>query len=372
MGAAVKRIVISGYYGFANSGDEAVLQSILLALREEGNRLGLRIEPVVLSADPQATEAMYGVRSVHRLKLTHIVKALRESDGLISGGGSLLQDVTGLGSIPYYTGIMTIARLFRKPVFIYAQGIGPVNRPFFYPWIRRIFSGSRYVSVRDRESASLLETMGVPRGNIRVVPDPVMGLPGGSFAGAPSSVREHPVVGVSVRFWNEDRSELEALAAALNDIRAQRKAEIRFLPFHLPHDTEASRYVMAKMNVSPEDPFVRVEENAAHPQEMLALVASCDLLIGMRLHSLIYAASQYVPMVGISYDPKIDRFLHRLDMSAAASTGSFSREAVVFAALRLLDNPEAWREEKRTLIEALKREAREPARQIALFLAKEG
>jgi polysaccharide pyruvyl transferase WcaK-like protein len=35
MGSKVKHIVISGYYGFGNSGDEALLHSILLALKQE-------------------------------------------------------------------------------------------------------------------------------------------------------------------------------------------------------------------------------------------------------------------------------------------------------------------------------------------------
>ena len=34
-----------------------------------------------------------------------------------------------------------------------------------------------------------------------------------------------------------------------------------------------------------------------------------DVLIGVRLHALIFAGVMGVPMIGISYDPKIDRFL---------------------------------------------------------------
>ena len=47
-----KKLVISGYYGFRNSGDEAVLKSILTALQEESQRSNVTIEPIVLSIDP--------------------------------------------------------------------------------------------------------------------------------------------------------------------------------------------------------------------------------------------------------------------------------------------------------------------------------
>ncbi len=46
------RLVLSGYYGFYNVGDEAILQSIIKALHEEDPTLEL----VVLSNDPTIQE----------------------------------------------------------------------------------------------------------------------------------------------------------------------------------------------------------------------------------------------------------------------------------------------------------------------------
>ncbi|WP_405031148.1 polysaccharide pyruvyl transferase family protein [Paenibacillus hexagrammi] len=186
-------------------------------------------------------------------------------------------------------------------------------------------------------------------------------------AGTSSHVR---TVGVSVRFWNQDRSELEALSRSLAQLLAARTdVRLRFLPFHLPSDKVASQYVIDRLGG---DHAGRVEtaRGVVHPQDMLAEVAGCDLLIGMRLHSLIYAASQYVPMVGISYDPKIDQFLHRLGMKAAASTASFDAGAFASEALRLLDGREQWAAEKRAAIEELKAQAQRPAQQIATFFQK--
>ncbi|TXK75079.1 polysaccharide pyruvyl transferase CsaB [Paenibacillus sp. N3.4] len=373
MGASVVKIALSGYYGFDNSGDEAVLQSILLALQEQGRAQGVQIEPIVLSANPQKTTEMYGVKAYHRMRPGPLLRALRESDGLISGGGSLLQDATSSKTIPYYLAVLKIAQWLGKPTFIYSQGIGPVNRRMFDGWIRSVFKRCAYVSVRDTESAALLEKMRLPLDRITVVPDPVMGLPlrgstgseGGAADTAPrgSLVR---TVGVSVRFWNEDRSELEALSRSLHLLLAARTdVRLRFLPFHLPSDEVASQFVIDRLG----DHGSRVEmvRGIAHPQDMLEQVAGCDLLIGMRLHSLIYAASQYVPMVGISYDPKIDQFLHRLGMKAAASTARFDAEALGAEAQRLLDGKEAWAVSVGPAIEELKAQAQLPAQHIISF-----
>jgi len=421
MDAPVRRLVLSGYYGFDNSGDEAVLQSILLALRQQGEEQGVRIEPIVLSGHPQRTAEMYGVEACPRMKPAAVLRALRGSDGLVSGGGSLLQDATSAKTIPYYLAVLKLAQWLGKPTFVYSQGIGPVNRRFFDGWIRAVFRRCRYISVRDTESADLLAAMRLPRERIAVVPDPVMGLPlraagpggvgpagaaaaapgetgaapearGGVSVGAASSAPPNiagavaaatparPVpaaaraggeswrtVGVSVRFWNRDRSELDALAQALEALlNARSDVRLRFLPFHLPSDEEASQYVIARLGG---DHQARVEltQGVVHPQDMLEQVAACDLLIGMRLHSLIYAASQYVPMVGISYDPKIDQFLHRLGMQAAASTDRFDAAACAAEAVRLLDGRKAWAAEQRAAIEALKAEAQRPAQHIAAF-----
>lgn len=388
-----QKLVISGYYGFRNSGDEAVLKSILTALEEESQRSNITIEPIVLSGDPESTTAMYGVRSVHRMKLKEVREALKESDGLISGGGSLLQDATGLKSIPYYLGVIKLAQWLKKPTFIYAQGIGPVNRKIFNPMIKSVFKACTYVSVRDEQSADYLRGLGLQWNQIHVVPDPVMGLPlpetnSKALAGATSadaanqanrvepSTGGHtklPVIGVSVRFWESDRKELTAIAAGLKKLCSKRAVHLRFLPFHLPVDEQASRFLMEMLgDVTSKGSEISITEDLTDPQLMLEEVSKCDLVIGMRLHSLIYAASQYVPPVGISYDPKIDQFLLRLDSEPAGNTDTLDGDKLAKTVVGLLDQRSQWLKEHEEGITQLKQEARVPAQQIINYLGRKG
>ncbi len=278
MGTSVKRIAISGYYGFNNSGDEAVLQSILLALQEQGERQGVTFVPVVLSVNPAETARTYGVEAVHRMKPMEVWQALRNADGLISGGGSLLQDETSPKTIPYYIAVIRLAQWMGKPVFIYSQGIGPVHRRLFFGWIRSAFQRSSFITVRDEESKALLGKMGISPSEVEVVPDPVMGLP---MRGQPTqtpSGETKPVIGVSVRFWNEDRSELRAVAESLQVVLEKSDAVIRFLPFHLPSDEKASLYVMEQMGEIYKERLSLARE-VTHPQDMLAEVAACQVLL---------------------------------------------------------------------------------------------
>ncbi|MGF7049076.1 polysaccharide pyruvyl transferase CsaB [Paenibacillus sp. DS2015] len=368
-------VVISGYYGFKNSGDEAVLQSILTALKVQGEQAGFKIDPVVLSIDPEWTSTTYGVQAVHRMKLGEVRQALKNSSGLISGGGSLLQDATSSKTIPYYLSVIKLAQWMKKPTFIYSQGVGPVNRGFFHPMIKSVFNKCEYISVRDSQSADLLQTMGIQGKAIQVVPDPVMGLQAvedrlTATQGEPYNTNGLPVIGISVRYWEKDRKELMAIADGLQLIMKKQAVHLRFLPFHLPSDVEASEFIMDRLgDVTLGGSSVSLCEDAIHPQDMLLEVSRCQLVIGMRLHCLIYAANAQVPLVGISYDPKINHFLKRLDMVPAGVTSTLVAEEVSTAIEQLLSHEETWRKKHELQIAQLKQEAQVPAKVIIEYMS---
>ncbi|TKH45607.1 polysaccharide pyruvyl transferase CsaB [Paenibacillus terrae] len=378
MVTTVQTIIISGYYGFRNSGDEAVLKSILTALEEESRQAGITVKPVVLSSDPDWTQKMYGVEAVPRMSLGEVRRAIKNSDGLISGGGSLLQDATSAKSIPYYLAILKLAQWAGKPTFVYAQGIGPVQRKIFYPMIRSVFQRCEYVSVRDEQSAALLDTMKLQRPVVEVVPDPVMGLPLPSNSEGLNRVAaegedELPIVGVSVRYWDKERRELTAIADGLKKLAAGRRVHLRFFPFHLPDDEQASRMVMDLLgDIRETGSRVSMCEQVIDPQQMLLEVSRCSLMIGMRLHSLIYAASHQVPPLGISYDPKIDHFLGRVGSQPVGTTEALNGQKLAAEAVRLLDQRSQWIESQGAAIALLKSEARLPAQHIVNYLCRKG
>ena len=117
------KAVISGYYGFDNCGDEAVLLAIIHCLK----KLKPDVRIVVLSGNPKKTRELYAVEAVNRWNPFSVAIELLSCRLLISGGGSLLQDVTSTKSLRYYLAIINIAALFKKRIMIYSQGLGPLN-----------------------------------------------------------------------------------------------------------------------------------------------------------------------------------------------------------------------------------------------------
>ncbi|HZG87369.1 polysaccharide pyruvyl transferase CsaB [Paenibacillus sp.] len=367
MGQRVKTIAVSGYYGFRNSGDEAVLHAIVTALRHEAREAGVEARIVVLSGAPEETSRLHGVEAVHRMRPFALLGALRRADALISGGGSLLQDVTSAKSMLYYLGVLRLARWLRVPTYIYAQGVGPIrDRGRFGPMVRAAFDACRYISVRDEESKELVASFGVAPARIDVVPDPVMGM-GLALERRPASPGEEPRIGLSLRYWRDDRRELAAVAEGLAAVlRARPDVRVALLPFHLPSDKQASEETAAKLAALgvPRD-RLELHPGTEHPSDMLREVAACDALIGMRLHSLIYAATAGVPPIAVSYDPKIDQFMKRLGERPVGDTETLDPAALADAVLRTLEQGKtAWNEEKRDAIETMQQDSRKPAQQI--------
>ncbi|MHB8158534.1 MAG: polysaccharide pyruvyl transferase CsaB, partial [Desulfocucumaceae bacterium] len=273
------RVVISGYYGFKNNGDEAMLYAMLKALNEKIQGL----VPVVLSKDPAETERFFGVRAVPRHDLGSILCEIRKADLLISGGGGLLQDVTGPNSILYYLGIVTLAKILKKPVLFYGQGIGPVKTPLGRTMMRLVANRVDLITVRDRESKKELLDLGVIKPRVEVTADPALGLDTGeidpgmgygllSEAGVPPGGN---LVGVSVRRWKGQGIYKESIARVCDDLIAG-GSNVVFLPMHYPEDVAVSKEISSIMSRTP-----YIIERQLNFKEMLSLMMQTRLIIGM-------------------------------------------------------------------------------------------
>ncbi|MFX3634457.1 MAG: polysaccharide pyruvyl transferase family protein, partial [Candidatus Pristimantibacillus sp.] len=164
-------------------------------------------------------------------------------------------------------------------------------------------------------------------------------------------------------------ADLGRAADALAELASRRPVRLRFLPFHTPDDAETSKLVMERLEGKlGNGSSVELAEPGDDPQRMLLEVSRCDVLFGMRLHALIYAANQMVPMLGLSYDPKIDQFLNRLGLTAIGNTDKLDAHAFADAAEQLLEDSDGWKLAHGDAIQQLKRQSQQPAQQIAVVL----
>ncbi len=319
----MSNIVISGYYGSKNAGDEAMLSAMLEIFSELDSKLNI----TVISSDPEYTKQRHGVNAVNWLSVTAILKALKSADLLISGGGSLLQNVTSGRSLYYYMGVLFLAKLVNTPIMLYAQGIGPIYGGFARRLMCWFGNHCRLITVRDKDSLTELATLKITKPPIKATADPVLAIKAvAKNAGREILKAAHisltcPIIGISVREWRGWEHYKTVLAQTADEAAEKLGAQIVFMPMQYPEDVRAAKAIVSKMK----QPACILKEDFT-TSELMSLVGCMDLMIGIRLHALIFAGVMGTPMIGISYDPKIDRFLKSIDEDTAGNLQSITVE----------------------------------------------
>ncbi len=302
----MSRVVISGYYGFDNLGDEAVLAATVAALRQERPDAGI----VVLSADPRGTARALGVEAVARSRFGHVVGVLRRCDLFLSGGGSLFQDATSWRSPWYYLGVLALAQRLARRTAVYAQGIGPLRGRTVRLAARRLLNAVDLIIVRDPDSLAALDALGVDRPPAALAGDPALLL---TPDRSPRVLAEHASwgqegvpAGLALRPWRDDAWD-GVVSAAARAVAERHGVRWICLPMHRPQDLVLAERAAARIGFG-----ARALREPVTPREMVALIGGLHLVVGMRLHALIFGATQGVPLVSLAYDPKVGAFVREL------------------------------------------------------------
>ncbi len=332
--------LVLGYYGFFNSGDDAILYAVCQDIKAQN----INNKITVMSNNPESTEKEYGVRAIPRFDLLKVVKEISKADVVIFGGGSLLQDVTSSRSLMYYLTIMKIARVFRKKTILYANGVGPINNKENQSKTAKVLNRLTKITVRDTESEKLLQDIGVLNEKVTLTADPVYNL-STTKVNIDEIYKKHNVnlekdkfVSVYFRKFSEDESYIKNLSKLFDKVQRELGLEILFVPMEYPSDYEASVKIQNKME---NNSFIlngRVEV-----PEMFEIIRNSKLVFGMRLHSLIYSSVVNTPMVAFSYDPKVDSFAKQMGVTVT-KYNDFDVDFVFNEIKKVLDNYDSTKE----------------------------
>lgn len=305
------KITILGYHGFGNCGDEA----ILLAMINNIKKLNKDTEITVLSYDPTDTISHYNVNALDRFKFTDIIKAISNTDLLLAGGGTLLQDETSTRSLLYYLSIILFAKMLNKKVMLYSNGIGPVNGSFNKKLIKFVINKVDVITLRDDFSKTELVNIGVNKPPTYVTADPAFSLSPKDkdidYIFEKEGIKtDKDLIGISIRKWKNSDDFVEKISVLSNYMLDKYDVNILLIPMQHSMDLEISRNLYNKINRE----NVYLLEGEYLSEEVLAIIGRLSVLISMRLHTLIFAGVCEVPLAGIVYDPKIENYLSLLDM----------------------------------------------------------
>lgn len=280
------KVAISGYYGFKNFGDEAILTVLINHLKQLKD-----IDITVFSSDIDYTSSTYSVNSVKRFDIKNVIKTIQNSDVLISGGGSLLQDVTSLKSVVYYSLIIALGLLFNKKVIIFAQGIGPLNKKLSQLIVRNLLKNCTLVTVRDEKSLALLNNWNI---HANLVCDPIYSL-------NVTPETDNGAIGVQLReFKTMNYNLLHKLALFIARKFSDKKVEIFSL--QESQDLELSKrfeHILKTLN-----PELKTE---IITDDIINRISKLSYLIAMRFHAILVALKCGIKTCAINYDVKVEK-----------------------------------------------------------------
>ncbi|HEY0515470.1 MAG TPA: polysaccharide pyruvyl transferase CsaB [Thermoanaerobaculia bacterium] len=354
MPAGPRSILIAGYYGFGNAGDEAILAAMLRELRA----LRPDLELVVASGDPAATGARHGVRAISRDDLPAAIAAVRQSALVILGGGGLFQDYWSVpaetlltvrqGGLLTYLSFPVLAALLGRPSMLYAAGVGPLATEEGRALTRLAFALCRRATVRDAGSLALLADLGAPvpaGGPVELAADPAFLLPpvaGAELAALLAELGLEPgerLTGVALRPWDFGVEPLvwEAEVRQALDLHlAETPGRLLFLPF-AHEDEEVGRRMAARLARAERALVIR---RPLDPEELAGLLGRCERVLAMRFHAVLFALAAGVPAVGLAYDQKVSALMADAGLADLALPSDRWRADEVAAALRRAAGPE--------------------------------
>ena len=318
-------VTLCGAYGQKNTGDDAILESIVRNLRSHDPDTPVTI----MSRTPKETAKANRVGSIQTFNPTAYRKAMRSSRLFIAGGGSLIQNVTSHRSLWFYLHVLKSAKKLGCRVMMYGCGIGPVTGSKDRKMAADVLNGYvDTITLREDSSLDELRALGVTRPKIVLSADPAINVPcpdGLETDAIMTSAGLEPggrYIGFALRQWPGFSEKAGDLAAAADYAYEKYALLPVFIPINSKEDIQPSELVCSKMK-SPHILLPPMDSSS----EITALLSRMHILVSMRLHGLILASGRAVPLVGLSYDPKVDAFMkymgldnlmHLEDISAPA------------------------------------------------------
>ena len=299
-------VVVCGAYGRGNMGDDAILQTIIRQLRMQDPDLPI----CVMTRKPVETALETGVSTVQIFHAMRASKWMKRSTLYISGGGTLLQNATSTRSLIYYLFSMIQAKKCGCRVMLYGCGAGPVRGKGNQRLVARVLN--RYadqMTLRDPASRQTLERFGVTVPKCMVTADPALGMQADTER-TPEFLRKNGMdldqkyALFVLRPWSGMERRLDAVRQAAEYVYRRWDLMPVFMCFEPSRDQNITHTAADGLQV----PY-KILTGESDCSIACGVIARSQLVVAMRLHALVFACSQDVPMVGISYDPKVSGFM---------------------------------------------------------------
>jgi len=344
----VFKVFLVGYYGWNIVGDDCVLQGILDVFRKKN----FNCEFIASSENPTITQRFYSIKAIHWKDLETVCKTIKEADLVILGGGGIFNEYDPWRDQEYLTkyqdfnvfcsSIPVLSTYFQTPCVIFSVGVEPLYSEAAKRSVRTSFKLATFSSVRDFGSKKILNEIGITD-DIKVYSDPAFCM---ELTSVTSKIKESKLtVGVSIRNWKKNQLQQnweKEIVSALDSFSNKYNCTYIFLPFQqdskygLSNDLEIMNNIKDLMENKSK---VQIIDTPYDFKKIVNYLQQCDMIVGMRYHSIILSIKYSIPFVGLVYSNKVQSTIERTDMTNfSLNLNSFSYKQLLDCMERCLTN----------------------------------
>ncbi len=326
-----KNILIIGCAGCGNKGDDAILNGIILQLKDRYNIYVVHGHYGCMGQVWNEIAGKYELRLCEGISLPVVfnvlhflikyIVLLRKMDKVFIGGGSLLHDTTSF-NLPYFFLLQNIAKLAGKEVVWIGVGAGTIKTKKGTEACKKNLYKAERIILRDLPDYKIVNELGgkaVLSGDLAF--SYKLKEPEDLVFFTRNHLKEKEYIVVTARQWfssenfwdrnnmnfSKEISKLADLIIHLHDLTDKR---IVFLPTVF-YDTELGKELKKVIN----EDWLCVLDDLYSFEEMEYIISKSYMLFGMRMHSIIFAIKSGVPFLCMIYHEKVISLLNRCSMS---------------------------------------------------------
>ena len=340
------RLLLAGYFGSGNLGDDAILLGFINGISESNYQVR------VLAGSAERMMRSYGLTGVPKMDMGSVKNAISECDALVFPGGSIFQDVTSVRSVAYYANLVKQAKASGKKVVMLGQGVGPLNRFLGKKLAAGAFNSADLITVRDPGSGKKLAELGVKHrpqvtaDNAFLLKTPEVSEDSGSFG-----VAGMRTIGISARPWGKDRN--KTVVKVFSDLVRLIYSQ-NMVPYMIEMDEVEDRALIHEISKQNGGKVPEIK-GITTPAQLQMRLARMEAVIAMRLHAGILATTVGVPPYMVSYDPKVAAFANGLGFSAPLQMEGITAE-------RIFDGFQTFLKDRDRVAESIERKREDMAK----------
>lgn len=345
--------LVFGYIGFNNSGDDAIFDifsKLFLKYYPKSNITVLsNLSDKILSSDR--------IKHVYGFNIFKIMREIKKNQIIIANGGSLLQDSTSSRSLYYYLSIIWFAKLHNKRVVMLANGLGPINKNFNRKLVKNIVNKVDLITFRDNESHELAKELGICHPEMEVTADMVFNYKDMQKIDVFNEIltkegipTDKKIIGVMIRPWGSNDKYIFDIAKLCDKLIDEKNVNILFIPMQKTkriNDMLTSQEVINEMSNK-----AYILKDAYNYEEISSIISKMEVIISMRLHSIIYSLISGVPVYGLAYQPKVKSYLKEVDLPVENDLDKLDVQKIFVELIELMQNrDEVFKDIEQKIIE---------------------